>query len=476
MHPHFKIPRGKRDKLTIRPNSTSPSPSPSVLSPLGPLKIKFNVRYPEKTEIFSSIHRRVKGNIEIYIPSKEYYSIESIDVGFKGDVRTRINERISSSQPAKSNGFLSSFKTHKRSSSNSSPVKKVHKVNKDGVVYVLFDESFNIFKSETSPDVFNIDYILTRVPFEFMFPSFEKDGDLRLPSSGDSFCYADSPGNGEANTTVRYELYVRVRALSSPGECYNIDFLAPLKYQGGSLPPSGSIIADVEMKDNSDESDSSNDVVPQRRARNSPVSPSSHKSSPSDTSALNAICKFPSEILLDDKLGSIPVQFEIPKYHYHDPEIEQFAFQEIALTVNSEVRMVSRHGVDFIHSQEKVLFNHKNDIQKLVDHINKEERSIVKGFDYIENQHSYKKTVYLSNFIENDLPYWQLLTEPLMGNFKVSKCFKCTNKFKISFTVVKLPPSSSSASSSHKVTTVSELENRHITLQRGLQNRIKGLI
>ncbi|GME66553.1 unnamed protein product [Ambrosiozyma monospora] len=224
------------------------------------------------------------------------------------------------------------------------------------------------------------------------------------------------------------------------------------------------------------------------------------KISLSDTPALNAICKFPLEILLDDKLGSIPIQFTIPKYHYLGTEIEQFAFQEIALTVNSEVRMVSRHAVDFIHSQEKVLFQHKNDIQKLVDHINKEcdlssdisrlwldrrnrresyvsgESSIVKGFDYIENQHSYKKTVYLSNFIENDLPYWQLLTEPLMGNFKVFKCFKCTNKFKISFTVVRLPPSSSSASSSHKVRTVSELENRHITLQRGLQNRIKGLI
>ncbi|GME89254.1 unnamed protein product [Ambrosiozyma monospora] len=46
-----------------------------------------------------------------------------------------------------------------------------------------------------------------------------------------------------------------------------------------------------------------------------------------------------------------------------------------------------------------------------------------------------------------------------MGNFKVSKCFRCTNKFKLSISMVKLPSSLSSASSSHKITTASKLKN-----------------
>ncbi|GME84815.1 unnamed protein product [Ambrosiozyma monospora] len=62
-------------------------------------------------------------------------------------------------------------------------------------------------------------------------PPFRK---IELPSSGDSFCLVENE-QGIANTTVRYELYVRVQAWSKKGNCpVVVDFLAPLMFQGGS--------------------------------------------------------------------------------------------------------------------------------------------------------------------------------------------------------------------------------------------------
>ncbi|GME85145.1 unnamed protein product [Ambrosiozyma monospora] len=328
---------GKPDhKHKSKVHSTSPSPSPSSFSSLSPSPSPspspnfseipvFNVRYPKKTKIFSSIHRRVEGHVEIKLPLDDDTTIESIDIGFKGDVRTRINEYVannqteSSSSPPPVTGTLprihSPWHKHRKSSSSSSKVAgKIPglspnsalietELNKDGVIFVLFDESFNVFNAETSHGDFNMEDIKL-VPFAFMFPSFEKEGDLRLPSSGDSFCYAIV--SGEANTTVRYELYVRVRAWSSEQQCYmNVDFLAPLKYQGGSVPRSELGFTVVESENESDPSPVDNDLFKINLfglLHNPFASSTSQKKPELGHYGLKASFKLPMEISLDYKL------------------------------------------------------------------------------------------------------------------------------------------------------------------------------
>ncbi|GME81996.1 unnamed protein product [Ambrosiozyma monospora] len=163
-------------------------------------------------KFFTTQLSQVNGEVSLKF-LKETNNVVSIDIGLKGDVRTRLR----GSEMDNTGAIYDDDKTR---------------------IDVLFNQSLNMFEfdeNDVSKPCFNKGYIM-ETPFEFEFPVNE----MSLPSS----CEMLGPSKFEvrqdriASLTVRYEFYVRVKYVGKiTKELKVYDVLVPLMFQGDSLNP-----------------------------------------------------------------------------------------------------------------------------------------------------------------------------------------------------------------------------------------------
>ncbi|GMG56291.1 unnamed protein product [Ambrosiozyma monospora] len=183
---------------------------------------EFTLQYPTKSQIFSSQLNQVCGTAKLQIP-ETINNVLSIELGLKGDVRSRKLDAEDYDLSSISLDEDSIEDSISLTSSTSESVLSIKKVNVK--VDILFNESKPVYTLGTKVDLPAGTFL--EFPIDFQFPS----GNFELPSSIDDLSVGDS------KLTIRYELYLRIKmATGSIHLPENLDFLTPLKYQGGSAP------------------------------------------------------------------------------------------------------------------------------------------------------------------------------------------------------------------------------------------------
>ncbi|GME83556.1 unnamed protein product [Ambrosiozyma monospora] len=180
---------------------------------------EFTLQYPTKSRIFSSQLNQVCGTAKLQIP-ETINNVLSIDLGLKGDVRSR---KLDTKDPTSTSMSLYEDSISMNPSTDSESVPSMKKFNVK--VDILFNESKPVYTLGTK--VYLPGGTFLEFPIDFHFPS----GKFELPSSIDDLSIEDR------KLTIRYELYLRIKiATGSIHLPEYFDFLAPLKYQGGSTP------------------------------------------------------------------------------------------------------------------------------------------------------------------------------------------------------------------------------------------------